>query len=242
MKFSFCLHVNYPASLFSLVLLSSSKKQLSTSEPLLHSTPLHSCTWCLSTSYMWHQVIPLALLSTHSPLLQPCCLQRWLVLSASASSGCPCRCHQTSVNLWIGWRVKCPGGWQSLPTTHQVPPAPAPRHSQPQTPVERRFTEPHLGAVGSMAPAPPWPHAMVSVCTHQTSSKIKPQYAGLRSHYWQGVQQDKLSKSPLRFQSVLETIQLLFSLSAPCRTDFEQSMPKEISCIPLKSRGQERLN
>lgn len=101
---------------------------------------------------------------------------------------------------------------------------------------------PPPGATGSVAPAPPWPHAMVSVSTHQTSSKIKPQYTGLRRHYWQGVEQDKLCKNLHASKKMPEEIQLLFGLSAACRTDFEQSTPKEISCVPLKSRGQERLN
>lgn len=120
-SFFFRLPINYPASLFFLVSLGFSK---SASLNISYTALLRSCTWCLSTSWAWHRVIPLALLSTHSPLLQRCCLQRWLVPSASLSSGCSCRYHQTSVNLWISWRAKCSGGWQSLPTTtHQVPPA-----------------------------------------------------------------------------------------------------------------------
>ena len=49
----------------------------------------------------------------------------------------------------MSWRLA------SLPTTHQVPPAPAPQRSQPQTPAEWMFTGLHLGAAGSMAPTLP---------------------------------------------------------------------------------------
>jgi len=99
-----------------------------------------------------------------------------------------------SMILWISWRVKCPGGWQSVTTTRQLPSAPTSQRWQLQTLAEQRFTRSHLSAARSVAPALPWPGAMVSVRTHQTSSKTKPQYAALQSRYQQGVQQDKLCK------------------------------------------------
>lgn len=71
--------------------------------------------------------------------------------------------------------------WQCLDTI-QWPPAPVP-------------TTPNSGQ-GEIYRATPWcclgPRATGSVCTHRTSSWIKPQYMGLQKDYWRGIWQDKL--------------------------------------------------
>lgn len=120
--------------------------------------------------------------------------------------------------------------WTNLPNTQQAPLGSAPH-------VHHCRQQCRGGSAGCLcAPTPPWPRAMVGVSTHQISFKVKPQDAGLQSHCWQGVQQDKLCQN--------------LHISKHAREDTASPQPfcslwDWLSRVhqrkSVKSRGQERL-
>lgn len=174
---------------------------------------------------MWLRVTPLALLSAYYTVLYSSGLCR----QPTPSSGCLCWCHQISVNLWISWRVECWQSWQILPTT---------RHLQPCIHSHR-----HQESGGSPEHTLMLPRAWLLHCPDLVPCSVcVPIKPVLRLNQDYRVITDRECSRRNCKNLPASKIQLLFSLCAPDRTDSEQHLPKEISCIPLKSRGQERFN